>query len=614
MMPKPVDEIVATQKAREFAMGAPFAEMREVLAAVGGKLVVPLPELDRNERSSVPNLILQGSEAKAQRIASVVPTCEYPVLRPGIKLWEDKARTQKRANLAWWEQSQIEIVLAQRARHLICYTTSPVKVTPNFKLGIPKWSVPEPLGTFPPPGAGALDMMPSDIIYTYASTVNTLRRDYPIAMGWFRGGTGDEKCTLIEYCDEYERVMLATGTSDSRLDPSYAAPVAPIIRPMGDYGRSYEWIAELDRRPNLAGVTWAVVVGTIGLQKPVNRYAQMIGTHLAAAKMQALEMVGVQGGVLPKWYFVQTEQQGGIIAQATVGQLGHVKGGRLEKVDAEPSLRPDAALDRYERAMRIDGGVPVSLGGEHEPGVRTGRLGAQLLSAAIDPDVAECQRLLQRSMAYEDEIAVAQVKAYAPNRPVSFYVNWKGATGPVNYKAAELFDAHAPSIVSYPMVGADEQEMLVGVGQRLGLGILSKYEAMTYDPLVRDREVTHDRIVYEGLETAVIQGMQQRAAADPAFVSSVVRIMQAVLADKVELADAYMAEEKRVQEQQASSGAPGEPTGPVNPNAPEAQPGLGVPGGSAMVGTAIQPPGPSSDNLISLLRQARTVTQAARAG
>lgn len=607
---RPVDEIVALWRARELAQGPVLSEMREVASAVGGRLVVPLPQLDREERSSVPNLILQGTESKAQRISSVVPTVEYPSVRPGVKVWDEKARLQKRANLSWWEQSGMEVLLAQRARHLIGYTTSPVKITPNFKLGVPRWSVPDPLGVFPPPGSGALDMVPRDVVCVYASTVAALRGEYPLAMSW--RGLGDEKATVVEYSDEFERVLVATGTSDARLDPSFAAPVPPIIRPLGDYGRFYEWMVELDRRENLAGVTWMVTPGTIGLSKPVNRYAQMIGTHLAAAKMQALEMIGVQGGVLPKWYFVQTETQGGIVAQATVDHLGHVKGGKLERVDSEPSLRPDAALERYERAMRIDGGVPVSLGGEHEPGVRTGRLGNQLLSAAIDPDVAEMQRLLQRSGAYENEIAVAQAKAYAPDRAVSFFVNWKGATGPVNYKAGELFDQHAPSVVTYPVVGADEQELVVGGGQRLGLKTYARLSFMRNDPMVRDPEAEHDQIVAESLEDALLQGILTRASQDPSFASSVARMMVAVKSDRMEVAAAYMAEERRVQEQQASSGAPGEPEGPVEPTAPEAQPGLGVPGGAAMVGTTIPAPSASQENLVSLLRQARTVSQAAR--
>lgn len=623
---KSLEEIVLLQRQREVAQGPVLSQMREVGQAFSNELIVPLPELDRNERSSVPNLIQQGITAKAQRISQVLPNLDYPVVRLGIKLSEEASRHRRMANLGWWEFGDMELVLGRRARHLLAYTTAPVKVSPNFALGIPRWSPVDPLTAFPAPARRFDEMRPADMIVATTGTVGALKADYPDRMAWAVGVSPDTAIKLIEYCDDDERVLVATGEASGTADVRAAMAGTVVVTAYGsasgpryagsEDGRGFQFMVELDRQVNRAGVCWFVTPGSISLDKPVNRYAAMIGTHLAAAKLQALEMLGVHGGVLPKTYFVQTEAQGGIIAQATAGQLGHVKGGKLETIHVEPSLRPDNALDRYERSMRIDGGIPVATSGEQQSGVRTGRLSDSLLGAALDPDVAESQRIFARSLQYENEVAVAVAKGYAPDRPVAFHVNWKGARGPVTYTAGDLFaDGYAPSVVSYPIVGADEQQLVVGGGQRLGLGTLSKWEFMELDPMVKDREFTHDRIIAEGLESALLQGLQQQAAAGSMSPADLARIAMLVSSDRKELAEAITMVHEQAQARQASNGPPGTPEGPVAPGSPEAQPGLaaGTPAAPGAVAPTIGAEGPSEQNLMNLLRSARMVRSQQRA-
>ena len=62
------------------------------------------------------------------------------------------------------------------------------------------------------------------------------------------------------------------------------------------------------------------------------------------------------------------------------------------------------------------------------------------------------------------------------------------------------------------LAGADANGQIIAMGQRLGIGILSKRTAMAQDPYVDDPEFEHDQIVSEALEQALLSGLQQGAA------------------------------------------------------------------------------------------------------
>ena len=72
-MSKPVDEIVGLLRQRESKTEPAMARMRAIRDAYNGDVVVPLPELDENEQVAVANLLCQGLDQTAMRIASVMP-------------------------------------------------------------------------------------------------------------------------------------------------------------------------------------------------------------------------------------------------------------------------------------------------------------------------------------------------------------------------------------------------------------------------------------------------------------------------------------------------------------------------------------------------------------
>jgi len=99
--------------------------------------------------------------------------------------------------------------------------------------------------------------------------------------------------------------------------------------------------------------------------------------------------------------------------------------------------------------------------------------------------------------------------------------------------------------------------LIIGLGQRIGLGIISKETAASLDPFVDNPENEKDRIVAEGLEQALMAGLQQQAASGQIPPLTVAKIIQLVESDRMELAEAMnkvteeAMEEQKKQEQES---------------------------------------------------------------
>ncbi len=137
----------------------------------------------------------------------------------------------------------------------------------------------------------------------------------------------------------------------------------------------------------------------------------------------------------------------------------------------------------------------------------------------------------------EDKAAIAQSKHYAGRTEKTLYVGTGNQAKQITYRPNEVFDTIEHS-VSYAAVGADLNNLMMGLGQRVGMGIMSKETAATLDPFIDNPEVEHDNIVSEGIETAILSGLQQQAAAGAIPPLTLAKIMQLVKSDRLELAEA----------------------------------------------------------------------------
>ena len=153
---KTIEEIISIYTTRSRTNDAAKARMRNLRDYYNGDIVVPLPELDSDEKSAVANLLAQGLDQTAMRIASTQPDIFCPAIDSETKRARDNASKRRKALFGWWEHSRMDLQLGKRARHLIGYATSIVQLRFNPKTKCPEWHLRDPLTAYPAKMLGAL--------------------------------------------------------------------------------------------------------------------------------------------------------------------------------------------------------------------------------------------------------------------------------------------------------------------------------------------------------------------------------------------------------------------------------------------------------------------------
>ena len=555
---KTVEEIVALYKDRVETQGPVLRQMREVRQLANGDVVVPLNELDRNTKSSVANLLVQGLDQMSMRVASTMPSPYFPALREGQDRSMKLARDRKRAMLSTWDQNRMNMKMRMRARHLLAYSNSPVYLKPNFDKRIPEWQLRNPLDTFAAPRIDADNPVPDNVIFTYHRPYRWLMQNYgQMLNGILRVANPqpDTLFTILEYVCAEEIVTIVMG-SEKHFDPltGQTFPGATAV--------------ELSRVINRTGMPLVVMPQRITLDKPRGQFDGLLGMYYTRARLQALTEIAIERGIFPDEYLVSRPGENPEIIQIAdgkTGQLGVVKGGDIQQLQTNPGYKTDVALDRLERQERLEGAIPAEFGGESGTNIRTGRRGESVLSATVDFRVQESQDLFAASLVEEDKIAIAIEKTYWGNASKSFFIPGTGG-GMKDYTPNKMWETDF-HYVSYSASGADVNSLVITLGQRLGAGLISKESAREADPMVSDPELERDRIVAEAIESALLQSVQAQAADPngPYQPDDLAFIAEQVSSNKMTLAQAIQAAQKRAQERQAT---------PAPQGAPETMPGL----------------------------------------
>jgi len=587
------DQVLSMYQERKKNRGPVLNQMQEIRNIYNAEVVLPMPEMDRNEKTMVANLVSQGLDQSAMRVASTMPNVYFSLQDFPSSSSEKLARKQRDAVLGWWYENRMKIKQRRRARWLLGYSAAPVMVKPDWVKERPKWQLMEPLNTFPAPSQDYDEMTPPDCIFSYRRSYSWVCENYPDKALRFANGQGsparDDKIEFLEYISCEERCLVAISKEPASWE---SHPLRNAVM--------------LDWAPNETGMCWAVVPGRITLDRPQGQFDGMVGMYQAQAKLMALSMIATEKGIFSDTYLVSRPgERAQFISGPHDGRTGKVNivaGGDIKENSVQPGYQTNPMIDILERNMRLTGGIPAEFGGESNTNIRTGRRGDAILSAIVDFPIQEAQELFQFSLQEENKIAIAIDKTYF-DKPKSFYVQWRGSKAKkVDYTPSELFKSDV-NFVTFAHAGADINSLIVGIGQRVGIGLMSKRTGQELDPLIDNPELEHDRTVAEGLEAALLQGIQAQAQQGALPPSDLARIMDLVRSDKMELAQAIMQAQKEAQERQASSGPPGTPTGPADPGSPEAQPGLAQPGQGAEAGIAIQQPGPSQRNLSMMLNE-----------
>lgn len=572
-MPLSVEAIVALYKARETNQGPVMEQMRRVRDLANGDVVIPLNELDRNAKSSVANLLVQGLDQMSMRVASTMPNTYFPPMKEGSERSKSYSRIRRNAMDAMWDFNKMPQKLRRRARHLLGYSMSAVYLKPDFQTLMPKWVIVNPLDTFPAPMDDPDNCVPDDCIFSYRTTANYLMNRYGDAVtSQLRMGrvAADTKYTMLQYVSPDSIQLIVLGAADD--------PGLNTAERMGTHAMELEYI------PNRTGRPLAIVANRITLDKPRGQFDGILGMYYTRARLQALTEIAIERGIFPEEYLVARSGEAPVVVQVAdgrKGKLGIVKGGDMIQHQLNPGYKTDQALDRLERQERLEGAIPAEFGGESSTNVRTGRRGENILSSTVDFRIQEAQETFANSLLEENKAAIAIERFYWGDVSKSFYIPGRTGGSESSYVPNKIWESDM-HYVAYSSAGSDVNALVVGLGQRLGAGIMSLESAREIDPLIDDPEVEHDRLIGEGLEAALMASLEQQAVAGTLPAEDMAYITMLVKERDVTIYDAVARAQQRAQDRQAAMAPAGDPM---------TQPGLSMPGMGMEAGAAPAPGG-----------------------
>lgn len=597
---KSIDEILGLYRQRVSFYGPLHSKMRLIQSIYNGTAEIPLPDMERSELPSVPNLLASGVDQMAGRISSVTPNIIFAEKNPN-RTEKRRVSTASRVVTGWWQEDRLMMKMKQRARHLIAYGMSPVVIRWKSDDDRPTWHVRHPLETFPSTDLVAGQIKPTDCIFAYRRSVAWLRSmGYGQQIAQVTGKwdmPNDASMLLIEYVDEYGTQLILTSYSEGN-----------------DISTMWESTGKM------RGVTLEHVMVN-GLEMPctvpmritldgaAGQFDNMIGMYFMQARLMALETIAVEKGIFPDTYIVSRPGEVGRIIDGPhdgrTGLINVISGGDIRTEQPQPGYLTNPTIDRLERNQRVTAGVPAEFGGESGSNIRTGRRGDAILSAVIDYPVAEAQETFSFALEEEDEIAIDLAKHYAGNKSKTIYVGTGNSTRAVTYEPNQVFPDNE-HVVSYPASGTDLNSLIIGLGQRIGLGIMSKETAATLDPFIDNPEVEHDRIIAEGLEQALVASIQQQASGGQMPPLVVAKVMQLVKDDRMEIAEAInkVTEDAIKEQQKAQEEAAAQQQATMTPGqmmAPGAMEAMAGPGAAAAMQSPIPGAGQGMEDLGAML-------------
>jgi hypothetical protein len=612
-------QIISLYRERKSELGPQRAIQMAVSEIYEGKYQVGLPELEESKSPGIANWMTQGIDQLGMRVASVTPGIQCHAVKLGFKGSEENARTRRRALTAWWQENAMDVQLSKRARWLIAYASAPVIIRPDQDRHIPCWEERDPLGTYPAP-MRASEMCPQDCIFAYERRLAWLQSEYPTAaraLDPSRKASPDRTYEILEYIDGDEHVLIAMGNAQpARARPfdmmtDRAAPAAPYI--------------ELSRFPNLLGRCTVVIPQRLALNGPRGHFDQLPPLYKMQAKLMALWQVATERAIFPDTWFISRQNETVTIMQepdGRAGVVGQVKGGDLKEMAAVAAPQVAQIIQMLERNLMTTSSIPGDFGGEPSSNVRTGRAMESSLSATIDQWLGEAQKIFGYSLRQENRIAIKMAKEYWGDEAKSFYVSFSKVNGDATYTPNKDFDTDE-NVVTWPFAGVDSQQLIIGIGQRLGLGEMSKKSARMLDPFIDDPDLEEDRVMSESMDQMMLQSLGQSVMQGQIGPLEMGMIAAAVKEERLDIYQAInmvhqriqqqaMAAQQAQQQQMAMAGAGGQaggappggapPAGLMNPNV-AAQ--LGLPAGGTPPGGGVPSPAPSVDHMAQLMSALR---------
>lgn len=581
--------------------------MNRMAALYHGRITVPLPELSKNEAPAVANHVMQAIEQMAQRISSVVP-----VVRTFARTSQGsngrKAAKERELLYRQFGASNSQGRLAStEGRWLSAYSTAPSLVLPDFlgerrnALNGPRWMLLDPRGFYPAIDAtDPTNPVKEDAIFHSVHTVDWLRKHYPAHARRIAGPNTpvDSEVDWIVYVD-HEQITTLVSRSTQRRHVG-----EDLYRHWNRPAASDRETVVVDRMMNLTGHPLVVAPGGLSLtSEPMGRYDQVIGMYQRMAEIDALSRIALRKSIFSDAWVVSNPGEVARVVRSPSpleGDPGIISGGRIEFRNIDPQFASRVGIGDLERALRLTGRIPAEFGGELPTNARTARQGGRLLSNVIDFDLAEMQKLLEEGYEWRYKISAMVDKKFFGGFTKTVEVDTGATQHEITYDPEKVWTTFGVK-VRYALAGSDAEGSVIGAGQRMGMGTLSRESFMEVDPMVPDVEIEKDRVVAEAVEQAFLSRVQQEATLPPDqalwTATDFANFGKTIRSDEMDLYDAYSEVNEAAARRKAEL-AQSAQEGSLTPE--QAQPGV-----DGEVPPAITGPSESGQNLTRLLGQLR---------
>ena len=459
--------------------------------------------------------------------------------------------------------NRMDLLEYKRARYLLAFASAPVTIHPvstsqSDKRKIPFWRIRSPLNTFPAVCSDELDCEPTDYIVCHEYPLSWLQENYPSQTAVLYKGrqsqvNRDMKFEVLEYNDADETVLVACGAKkDDRQSGDWQDH---------DAGSRHPRFFSCGRRTRPKSATW-LFPGRIVLDKPVGHFDTMLHLFTSQAKMAAYEELSMYRSIFPEQWVMShpnapTKPKITRDADGKQGIVGIVENGIIQSLNITPGAQVPTAIDRLERAARLAGGIPAEFGGEAASNIRTGRRGAQVMGDTVDMPLQEYPQILASAKDAENLRAVRTMTAYYGKQQSMFVLPRDGKIkdipgNPQTYTPNDVFVSDY-SKAEYPFLGSDSSSIPIEIGQRVGTGEMSLQTARELDPKIPDPVLEAGRVISEGLEKALLGGIEQQLAGGMLDPIVAAKIEQALRQDpNAHFADIYV----KVHEEDAASNRP----------------------------------------------------------
>ena len=533
-------------------------KMQEIQYHYEADIVLPMPDVadEPDMPNLTPALITDVVDGLSLRAASVKPTVYSPALDPykevGVRS-KQFATDRRRIISATYHNSGWALLRRRYFRHLNAYDTASIFVEPDFRTGMPKIRVRDPLRTFPE--VKALESMeaPEHVAFITRYSGAYLRSRFPQVRGEYGGPISQHDTTelwdVFEWVDSEQIALGLLGPIYNNGDHIYR-----------DYTQfSGPWMPLADPLPNMTGMCTAVTPGAVSLHRIGNRLNALLENAKWQSKLLALDILAQEKAVFPDMYIMASRGGSPRLADGEWhdGRDGDINiitdAERVGVLNQMPDPRTSQMVDRLERNFRVSAGLSPMFGGE-TPGaaLRTGKALNEMAGISVDPRILELHEIDEVWMPKVNEAILACYKGYWPEKKYTLFSGWAGDRGQVEFVPSRVIET-TDNTVSYSIPGADIVQVTQVLGAMLGSKTISSETFQRHHPWIEDPHAEQTRIIDETLERGAIDGMLRQVMSGQIPMSVFARIRKKMQDGQKDVFQATVEVDEEIRKEQAAA-------------------------------------------------------------